>query len=479
MQKKLLITICAFLAVIISVNLVFAEENDLPTEPAPSLRFYAVNAGYKDDNSSQNYDFIELERTVAEDFSLAGFSLLYFNSSDKQAGEIVFTEQQILGADRFVLGFSKSPQFVDWEDSPYLYYFSSSGLASTAGRLQLLFNREVIDELCWGKIVCAEQNPKFATKPEENYSLVRTEDGYEQLQYYPEIQPVITELVVEEEQLECNLIISEIYTYYESSVNEQFVELYNPTDVEQDISRCAFSYKNTSYEISGIIPPGAYYIYQNPELTFTKNPTTYNIYSLAEQDVLLPHGQKKGASYALFNIGTESEQWLQTYQHTPGAENVYQEFQTCPEGKVINPETGNCINEVVDKETICPEGKYLNLLTGRCKNIETKKTTVCKEGYYLNILTGRCKKIATTTATECAEGYERNPETNRCRKIRTNTAMEYPVEPIEENSYNNPKIFIATGVIAALILGGAIYAIYQYRKEIKQVILKICRRNAS
>jgi hypothetical protein len=146
---------------------------------------------------------------------------------------------------------------------------------------------------------------------------------------------------------------------------------------------------------------------------------------------------------------------------------------------VINPETGNCINEVVDKETICPEGKYLNLLTGRCKNIETKKTTVCKEGYYLNILTGRCKKIATTTATECAEGYERNPETNRCRKIRTNTAMEYPVEPIEENSYNNPKIFIATGVIAALILGGAIYAIYQYRKEIKQVILKICRRNAS
>lgn len=479
MQKKILITICTFLAVIISVNLVFAEENDLPIESAPSLRFYAVNAGYKDDNSSQNYDFIELERTVSEDFSLAGFSLKYFNSSDKPSGEITFTEQQILGADRLVLGFSKSPQYVDWEDSPYLYYFSSSGLASTAGRLQLLFNEEIIDELCWGKIVCSAQNPKFATKPEENYSLVHTEDGYEQLQYYPEIQSVITELAIDEEPLECNLIISEIYTYYESSANEQFVELYNPTEVEQDISRCAFSHKNISYEISGTIPPGAYYIYQNPEITFTKNPTTYNVYSLAGQDVLLPHGQKRGTSYALFNIGTETEQWLQTYRPTPAAENIYQEFQTCPDGKVINPETGNCINETIDKETICPEGKYLNLLTGRCKNIETKKATICKEGYYLNILTGRCKKITTTTATECAEGYERNPETNRCRKIRTNTAMEYPVEPVEENSYNNPKIFIATGVIVALILGGAIYAIYQYRKEIKQVILKICRRNAS
>jgi hypothetical protein len=57
--------------------------------------------------------------------------------------------------------------------------------------------------------------------------------------------------------------------------------------------------------------------------------------------------------------------------------------------------------------------------------------------------------------------------------------MEYPIEPVEESEYHNSKIFIATGVIAVLVIAGAGYAVYQYRKEIKQVILKICRRNVS
>ena len=164
---------------------------------------------------------------------------------------------------------------------------------------------------------------------------------------------------------------------------------------------------------------------------------------------------------------------------TPGTENSYQEFQTCAAGKVINPETGNCINEEVEQGTICEEGKYLNPLTGRCKTIPTIKTSTCKDGYYLNPDTNRCKKYNNEQSTECQDGYERNPETNRCRKIRTNTAQEYPVTPVEENNYDNPKIFIATGVIAGLAALGLGYAIYQYRKEIKQFILKICRRNVS
>lgn len=122
----------------------------------------------------------------------------------------------------------------------------------------------------------------------------------------------------------------------------------------------------------------------------------------------------------------------------------------------------------------------MNPLTGRCKTIATQKTTICKEGYYLNILTGRCKKqTSATTLAACKEGYERNPETNRCRKIRSEDAAAYPVTPTIDDGYHNPKIFIATGAIIALILGGGIYAIYQYRKEIKHAILKICRKNAS
>ena len=457
-------------------------EDDPPTESIPPLQFYAVNAGYKNDISSQNFDFIELRRTGEDDLPLDGFSLVYFNSSGNQAGRIEFAEMQVLTAGQLVLGFSKSPQYIDWDDSPYLYYFSSSGLASTAGKLQLAYADTVIDEICWGKLECTAPNPKFATKAEENYSLVRSEDGYVQDRYYPEIQDVITEPIVEEEPPHaCGLIITEIYTYYEESSTEQFVEFYNPTEEEVNISWCAFFYKNTAYALPENIPPGAYFVYRNSELVFTKNPTSYNLYTISDTDVVLPHGQKKGASYALFNIGAEDEQWLQTYHRTPGYGNIYQEFQTCPTSKIINPETGNCINEVIDQEIVCPEGKYLNPLTGRCKTIETQKITTCKDGYYLNPLTGRCKKISTssTTAKECAEGYERNPETNRCRKIRTNTAMDYPVEPIEETEYHNPKIFVATGVLVVLVLGGLAYAAYQYRKEIKQSILKICRRKES
>ena len=410
-----------------------------------------------------------------------GYSLVYFNSSGNESGKITFQSGQTLTSERLVLGFAKSPQYLDYQGTTYVYNFGSSGLASTAGKLQLFHNDSLIDEVCWGKLICENQNRSFSTKEADNHSLVRAEDGFMEEKYYPDIEEVITDPVVQEELPEsCGVMITEIFAYYADSPTEQFVEFYNPTEIDQDISLCEYSYKNKIYQITGIISPHAYYVYKNPELTYTKNPTVFNTYSLSGIDTLLPHGQKKNTSYALFNIGTESEKWLQTYQVTPGAENVFQEFQTCDDGKVINPETGNCIKEVVEEELTCPEGKYLNPLTGRCKNLPVTKTTTCKEGYYLNPETGRCKKNPTAaSAKECAEGYELNPDTNRCRKIRENTGTEYPVEEIKEDSYDNPKIFIATGVVVVLILAGIVYVVYQYRKEIKQVILKICRRNVS
>ena len=161
--------------------------------------------------------------------------------------------------------------------------------------------------------------------------------------------------------------------------------------------------------------------------------------------------QKRGVSYAWFNDG-----WRQSYAITPGAVNIFQEFQSCEEGKIINPATGNCIKAPV------------------------VSISECKEGYYRNPATGRCKKNPTMTElTPCKDGYERNPETNRCRKIRTETGQDYPVVETESSDYDNPKIFVATGVIVGLAILGISYAVYQYRKEIKQFILKICRRNAS
>ena len=452
-------------------------------EDASPFWIYAVNAGYKDDFSAQNYDFIEL-RSSGTELPLGDYSLIYYNSAGNEGGRIVFTENQTLTSERLVLGFVKSPQYANFLDSPYVYNFGSSGLASTAGKIQLLKSGEVIDEICWGKSDCA--GPKFTTDQTNNRSLVRQESGFIQEQYYPQIVESIETTEPPEDTSCAGLVISEIHTYYIDSPSEQFIELYNSSPDNIDLASCQLAYKSKSYPLGDAELPGfTYFVYQNPDLTFTKDPTNYNLYALKYAsgdifyEVLLPHGQKKGTSYALFKSGEESEQWLVTYQVTPNAENIYQEFQTCTEGKTINPETGNCVKAEVDQEIVCEEGKYLNPLTGRCKTIPIVKTTTCKEGYYLNPSTGRCKKYNNEQSTECQEGYERNPETNRCRKIRTATGQDYPVAEVSTDNYDNPKIFIATGVIAGLAAIGLIYVVYQYRKEIKQFILKVCRRNAS
>ena len=60
-------------------------------EPPP-LYISAFNAGFKDDVSAQNYDFIELSRSGTDDFSLAGVELRYFNSSGNLSGTLSFSE---------------------------------------------------------------------------------------------------------------------------------------------------------------------------------------------------------------------------------------------------------------------------------------------------------------------------------------------------------------------------------------------------
>ncbi len=385
-------------------------------------------------------------------------------------------------ADSLVLQFSKSPQAADLTDE-YLYGFSSSGLASTAGRLVLSVEDEVIDEICWGKNTCENFHPKFATAEEDNFSLVRDEEGvFVAEQYYPESTPqALTPLNPDPVYPLCeNVIITE----YRSYTDAPFIEIYNTSDAPQDISGCQILYKNDAYRLSGIISPGAYYA--SYDIKLSKNPTSEPLIQLVDDQnnildsVAQSDGQRKETSMALLPA-TDSMAWKRTYAPTPGAENIEQLFQTCPEGKVINVLTGNCVKEETTSTTICPEGKYLNILTGRCKTIETKKTTTCKDGYYLNPLTGRCKKKTTETELKpCAEGYERNPETNRCRKIAKNSGEEYPVAPVsDQDNYQNPKIFAATVAIIGLLVLGVACICFQFRKEIKKRIMRVWQRRKS
>jgi len=460
------------------------------------LRFYAINAGYKDDTSSQNYDFIELERLTDADLSLASYRIVYTNSAGNPAGEISFPDNLLLSTDHLVLGAAVSPQYSATNGSVYTYDFGSSGLASTAGKLELYQGEHKIDEICWGKLECSSSHAKFATKQEENYSFVRCvgecSDNYSQLQYYPSLNlESITTVVSESPELppSCKgVIISEIYSHYNDEASEQFVELYNPTDTTIPLSYCSLRYKKVVLPLSGDIGSGVYYLFRNTELSLVKDPSVSNLVEIIDStDEIVaaaqyPHGQKKGTSYALFDIGLDSSFWRQTYAPTPGSANIYQEFQTCPEGKVINVSTGNCVKEVAATAPMtCPSGKYLNPLTNRCKNIESSSTlTPCKDGYERNPETNRCRKIASLDdkLTPCADGYERNPETNRCRKIRDNTGSDtdYAPTPVKEAERNNPKIFIAIAALGIALLASAAYVIYQYRQEIRKAIRNIAAK---
>ena len=418
------------------------ESESLPDASTEALRFFAVNAGYKDDNSAQNYDFIALEKLSDEALALADFELVYTNSSGKEAGNIAFVNEQELQARVLVLGFAKSPQYAE-NDAGYLYNFGSAGLASTAGKLSLFQNKELVDEVCWGKIACAHQLSKFATDAESNFSAVLRDGEFVQEKYYPDIDEAAI-LRKEKEKNYCqNLQITEIYSYYEESSAEQFVELYNSGD-DCLLDGLNIGYKNKSYPLTGMLSAGAYLSYQDASLALTKDPTSSNTVSIIDDvgeiidEVSYPHGQKAGRSYA--QIGG---QWSITYARTPGAENVLQEYQTCPEGKVINEETGNCINEDSESETVCPDGKYLNPETGRCKKIEEE-----------------------STLGECAEGYERNPETNRCRKIQDTDGSEYAPRTSASTSYSEPRRFVAYIALGLAILAGLIYVVFQYRQEI-------------
>ncbi|MBR1939127.1 hypothetical protein IJ847_00125 [Candidatus Saccharibacteria bacterium] len=117
-------------------------------------------------------------------------------------------------------------------------------------------------------------------------------------------------------------------------------------------------------------------------------------------------------------------------------------------------------------------------MTGRCKKIEESTATECQAGYYRNPETGRCKKIATEKTTECADGYERNPDTNRCRKIRTSAEMDFA--PTEVGSlittYDDPKVFVGTGVLIVLSILSVIYTLLQFRREIAQIFRRIIYR---
>lgn len=308
MKNKIIFTIFGIIACVASATAgapAFADD-----DTAPPIFFRAVNAGYKDDISAQNYDFFELEKRIADNLDLSEFHVQYFNSSDKLAGELEFADPTILRASKIIFGFNKSPQYADFAPR-YLYNFGSSGLASTAGRLKLMQGDTIIDEICWGKLTCDNAVQKFATAKEENRTALRCrEDCVEPFvyeQYYPEIDSAAIYMPEPEPEQNAScagLQITEIYSYYEENSSEQFIELYNDSDSEISLGACTLRYKNKNYPLLGVIAPKSYSLLQ--DILLTKDPSSSLTIELLDTNgqvfaVEYYHGQKKATSYALLD----------------------------------------------------------------------------------------------------------------------------------------------------------------------------------
>ncbi len=494
------------------------ESSDLPSSPnlpaetpklSSALIIKAINPGYTVDGTRDVGEFIELQNTTDASLSLAGYSLRYVNSSGKQTTLLNFSEGSSMVGEFLLLRLART------ENSTEADMVYTTTLAMTNAKLEVLYHDEVVDQICWSKdddcvpvfnskkpsILVRDDNtgvfahvftdyqphydaehPALQLPPDpeetppshdssdntpENSTDVPDKPSDEPSGTTPpssDVPPVSTEPVSKCRGIE----FTEILSYYDKDVSEQFIELYNATDQDIDLNGCTLNYKKKSYPLSGkIVADGYFVVYPSkftPSLSLTKNPSSSNSIELLDTDktvldvLAYPHGQKKSVTYAKFIDVDGSESWDLTYAATPGNTNIYQEFRTCPTGKVINPATGNCIKVTTTNTSSsgvlaeCPAGKYRNPLTGRCKNLET----------------------ATSEPKPCTEGYERNPETNRCRKIKAeNNGAGYALVP---NTYSDKTTFTALGIVVLLVLIGIIYILLQFRREIVRMARKICQR---
>lgn len=445
------------------------DQEDDPSPPTsvineaiPDIFIKAVNPGYTVDKISNVGEMIELQLKDSDTpFSLAGLTIGYTNSSGNNSVLIEFPENSWMTGETLLLKLASSPE----SDQANLNYTKTIAMK---GGISIMRDDEILDSVCWtNKDDCAKDFKSISptvlvrnlvTNEFEHIPVEDYEVKYDASNYL-----VNSESTSEEESAprpsQCRgMVFSEILSYYETLKSEQFIELYNNNSEQILLDGCQLKYKNKRYALSGIATPESYTVFYPSELGFnlTKNPTNSNTIELVDTDnqtiasLTYPNGQRKATSYAFIGYDNAGEEiWKVTYAPTPGSANNYQEFKSCEAGKVINEATGNCVK------------------------VASVTEKVCKAGYYLNPLTGRCRKIKTATEKTCKEGYYLNPETGRCRKIKENKGADYSIAPEE---YKEESSFIALYIVLGVVGVGLAYLIYEFRHEIKKILIKIFRR---
>lgn len=274
---------------------------------------------------------------------------------------------------------------------------------------------------------------------------------------------------------ECSgLRLSEIGANY----SPQFIELFNSTSRELDISGCQIQ-TNRSQTNNYIFSEGTSissneYVavsIDTAKLSLTKT-TSGTVYILSsdgsvEVDARSYEDLDENTSYAL--VGGK---WLQTFMVTPGNENSYSEYPACEAGYIRNLETGRCNKIPVEASlTPCLPTQYRSPETNRCRNIASASTlTPCKPGQYRSPETNRCRSLSSASSTlkPCLPNQERNPETNRCRNIVKVTNADFPVETIADSG----EAAIGWWAFGGVGMIAASYAGWEWRREAMGFIRK-------
>ena len=438
-----------------------------------SLYIKAINPGYTVDGKNNVGEMIEIGRSGGSDkmVSLAGITVRYTNSSGNESVLMEFPENSFMVGEVILLKLASSP-------GSELANVTYTKTLAFEGGVKLTRGDTVLDTVCWtGKEGCF---PKF--KSAAPTVLVR-ESAAEDFRSVAEYEPVFVaenyvlvagegkgsvgaddgdedgggDVEKSEKAPQCRgLVFSEILSFYEETQAEQFIEVYNAGAEQILMDGCVLRYKNKTYPLVGIVRPEEYRVRYLTDFAITKNPTNSGVVEIVDVDGAVvdkmeyPNGQRKGTSYAFIGYDSTGEEiWRTTYAVTPGEANVYQEYRSCEEGKVINEATGNCVKVTEVTEKTCEPGQYLNPETGRCKKIEEEKET------------------------ECTEGYEINPETGRCRKIKENTGADYEIatEKFEEKSS-----FVALYAVIGVVAVGLLFVVFEFRKEITRLLRKLFRK---
>ena len=519
--------VCANLITLIVPWVAMAEEGHETFDiDLPILYIQAVNPGYKIDGLNDVGEMIEIRKSSDDLISLAGVTVRYTNSSGKDIDLVKFPENSYMAGESLILRYDKSPES---ELSNVTY---SATLALKAGPVLLLIGDEVVDEVCWtNKDGCEKKfasgipttlvrNPdtfkfehiktyepeyskdslvvevddasgddsngedysdeNFNEKPDDDEKNddgtgVMSDENDDKNPVLDEVEPDTDEIVAAKQC--AGLKFSEILSYYTETQTEQFVELYNGGTESTVMDGCAIRYKGKTYGLRGDVLPGDYAVRWATDFKLTKNPTSVNVLEILDADgevvdtLEYSGGQKMGTTWALIDDEKGEKSWRLTYATTPGEENIYQEYRMCEEGYYLNELTGRCRKIVVEEEKVCKDGYYLNEETGRCRKIVVEEEKICKDGYYLNESTGRCRKmVAVEEEKVCDEGYYLNEETGRCRKIVENTGAKYE---LKAETYEEKSSFVALYAILGVVGAGAIYVIWEFRREIKRFFKRL------